>query len=180
MNHSEPFSSPFNTVLSDWMALFEFSLTSFTKSEANWGGNVMMEGIAVSLAVLVLLRALYWFMIMAAGLCLGARRSLTKLCHPLLVPPPSAHRVRRAWHWKTGSISPEDVESQAFSSWLWTGALFLSVLEFDGAFCLTLRVVVFMSNISVPQTAFCWSCRLKTFGETGSKIVLFCVSFLLS
>lgn len=62
-----------------------------------------------------LTRALYRFMIMTAGLSLSPE---SEHVVTLLIPPPSARRTYPACHWKTSSTSPEDVETQAFSSGL--------------------------------------------------------------
>ena len=41
--------------------------------------------------------------------------SFTKFCHTRLISTPSACRVHRACHWKSSSMSPEDVQTRAFS-----------------------------------------------------------------
>lgn len=50
--------------------------------------------------------------------------SFTKFCHTLLISPPlpPTQHAHRACHWKTSSISPEDVETQAFVSAVKCGA----------------------------------------------------------
>lgn len=99
--------------------------TSLSRLSDTWSlfGGMRATDFCLFLCVL-LIEALYWFMLMAPGLdspCDSAwsrhvAASLNCVTHFWSPPPSSAHRVHRACRWKTSSISPEDVESHAFSS----------------------------------------------------------------